>query len=112
MRRLQVCGGHCHGRPESGEEQRVGGAKHPHEAPEEAEAAQDMDAAAERLRVAPVCRRVTNLSCGPGGALADIRHTEAETVGAAQRITVLEVVEARSTQITVGSHHVHLWRNR
>lgn len=112
LRRCQVCRGHCHGRLESEEEQDVGGAKHPREAPEQEEGDQDMDAAAERLCAAPVCRWITNLSCGPGGALTDIRHTEAETVGAAQRITVLEVVETRLTQFTVGSHYVHLWRNR
>lgn len=51
---------------------------------------------------------VCYLSRGPGGALADIRNTEAETVCAAEWMILLQVVETRLTQITVSSHHVHL----
>lgn len=54
----------------------------------------------------------SHLSCGPSRTLTDIGHTEAETVSAAQRIVLLEVVESGFTQITVGSHHVHLMSNR
>lgn len=56
------------------------------------------------------CVSVCYLSCGPGGALADIGHTEAETVGAAEQVTLLQVVETWFTQITVSSHHIYLRR--
>lgn len=52
-----------------------------------------------------------HLGCGPSRALTHIGHAEAETVGAAQRIVLLEVVEPRFAQIAVGPHHVHLWSN-
>lgn len=53
-----------------------------------------------------------HLSGGPGRTLADVGHTEAEAVGAAQRVALPEVVEARFTQVAVGSHHVHLMSSR
>lgn len=52
-----------------------------------------------------------HLSGGPARTLTDIGDTEAEAVSAAERVVLLEVVEPGFTQITVGSHHVHLMSN-
>lgn len=54
----------------------------------------------------------SHLGGGPGRTLTDVGHAEAETVGAAERVVLLEVVESRFTQVTVGPHHVHLRSNR
>ena len=51
------------------------------------------------------------LYCSPTGALTDVGHTEAEAVGAAERMSGLQVVETWFTQITVCSHHIHLRRS-
>lgn len=48
------------------------------------------------------------LSCRPIGALADVGHPEAKTVGAAVGISGQQVVEARFTHVTVSSHHIDL----
>lgn len=60
------------------------------------------------MGVCYLCTSVCYLSCRPGGALTDVGYTEAKTVGAAERIFLLQVVETWFTQITVSSHHVHL----
>lgn len=49
---------------------------------------------------------------GPIRTLTDIRNTKAETVGAAQRVLLLQVVKARFALITANPHHVHLRSNR
>lgn len=46
------------------------------------------------------------------GAFADIRHAEAEAGGAAERVGGLQVEEAWTAEVTVGSHHVGLGRDR
>lgn len=55
-----------------------------------------------------LCAGGCYLSCGPGGALTDVRHTKAKTVSAAKLIFLLQVVEPWFTQVTVSSHHVLL----
>lgn len=42
------------------------------------------------------------------GALADIRHAEAEAGGASQRVGGLQVEEAWTAQVAVGAHYVGL----
>lgn len=112
----QVMGDHSHGRLELFGGIERGGAKHLYEPPEK-KLFDHFDHWTWASKV-QVCLCVTcvlehdcYLSCGPSRAFTDVGNAEAETVGATEWIILLQVVETRFTQITVGSHHIHLRRN-